>query len=209
MVKVNYAKFRGVWSHTGILTILLICSVALNVMLARKTSRLQGTLDTIESGKKLLPGSPVPPLELTSLEGSPAKISYADANVPTVLYVFSTSCVWCARNSDNIKFLTDRLKNSYRFVGVSLDRDVKEPGEYASNSDLPFPVYHTPSPSAWQTYKLGGTPQTIVISPEGKILDDWSGAYTQDTKVAVETFFKISLPGIKPVSVEGLSETIH
>jgi len=48
---------------------------------------------------------------------------------------------------------------------------------------------------------------TIVISSEGKVLDDWSGAYAQATREDVESFFKIKLPGITPTSNDRSFET--
>ena len=53
------------------------------------------------------------------------------------------------------------------------------------------------SPETLKTYKLGSTPQTIVISPEGKVLQDWVGAYVGDQKSQVEAFFQVTLPGLR------------
>jgi len=50
---------------------------------------------------------------------------------------------------------------------------------------------------------------TIVISTEGKVLDDWSDAYAQSIRANVESFFKIKLPGIKPATSDGSFETVH
>jgi peroxiredoxin len=209
MLKINSSKIRSVWSHLTLLTILLVCSVAVNVMLARKTKRLEASLDRFRSGKHLPVGLSVPPIELLSMNGTLSKISYSETTVPTVLYFFSTSCKWCDLNSQNIKFMGSSLKDNYRFIGICLDRDLKELSQYVSRNELPFPIYHTPSSTDWTTYKLGGTPQTIVVSPEGKVLEEWSSAYSLDSRVAVESFFKINLPGIKPISLDASSETLH
>jgi hypothetical protein len=65
----------------------------------------------------------------------------------------------------------------YRFVGLSLsDTGLTE---YVTKNELEFPIYAGLSPETIKSYKLGGTPQTIVISPEGKVLQDWAGAYGQ------------------------------
>jgi len=151
----------------------------------------------------------VSPLEVTSVDEAPTNISYTETTVPTVIYVFSVSCHWCDLNAENIGFLVGNLKNKYRFIGVSLDRDNGELWKYLSSNDLQFPVYHSPSVTTWSKNKLGGTPQTIVVSPEGRILDDWSGAYTGATRAQIESFFNISLPGLKPFSIDGTTETLH
>jgi hypothetical protein len=195
------------WSHTSILVALLVCSVSVNLLLARKTKGLQGKLDTIESGKRILPGSVIPPLEATLLGGGQTTLSFGDSKLPTVIYVFSTSCGWCERNLDNIKFLAGNVKDNYRFVGLDLDRDVSQLATYATVSKLGFPIYHTPAASTWSQYRLGGTPMTIVVSPE--VLNDWSGAYAEATRFEVESFFSTKLPGIPAVSSDGSRQTIQ
>ncbi|HYX28490.1 MAG TPA: TlpA disulfide reductase family protein [Pyrinomonadaceae bacterium] len=166
-------------------------------------------MDTIESGKKILPGSVLPPLQATLLGGGQTSLSYADSKLPTVIYVFSTSCGWCERNLDNINFLASNLKNNYRFVGLDIDRDVGQLATYATETKLAFPIYHSPTPATWSQYKLGGTPMTIVVSSDGKVLEDWSGAYAEATRLQVESFFGTKLPGILPVSSDGSKETIQ
>lgn len=44
---------------------------------------------------------------------------------------------------------------------------------------------------------MGGTPQTIVVSPKGVVIANWSGAYLGKHKEAIEEFFKVDLPDIK------------
>jgi len=45
--------------------------------------------------------------------------------------------------------------------------------------------------------KLGGTPQTIVVSPEGKVQRNWFGAYADNTN-EVESALGVTLPGLLP-----------
>jgi hypothetical protein len=45
-------------------------------------------------------------------------------------------------------------------------------------------------------YKLGGTPQTIVVSPQGQVTRIWSGAFAEDLQREVEDYFSVKLPGI-------------
>jgi hypothetical protein len=56
-----------------------------------------------------------------------------------------------------------------------------------------------------KNYKLGSTPQTIVISPEAKVLQDWIGAYVGDQKSQVEAFFHVSLPGLRELPTKAAS----
>jgi len=95
----------------------------------------------------------------------------------------------------NFKKLIALKGDEYRFIGLSLtDQGLVE---YVSRNDLKLPVYTGLTSDTVKTYKLGGTPQTIVVSPEGRVLQDWMGVYTGDQKSEVEAFFHISLPGIE------------
>lgn len=43
---------------------------------------------------------------------------------------------------------------------------------------------------------LGSTPQTIVVGSDGRVVENWLGAYTGDTLVAIENFFLVEMPGL-------------
>jgi hypothetical protein len=57
-------------------------------------------------------------------------------------------------------------------------------------------VYTAPSTATRSAYGLGGTPQTIVIGPDGKIVNNWSGAYTGDALAQVSSTLGVKLPGL-------------
>jgi len=173
----------------------LLASVLLNVVLARKVQSFRQFQSTKASDRLLKVGTTVPPIAARRLDGQPGVISYQGAEQSTVLYIFTPPCSWCARNVDNLKTLLDRERGQYRFIGLSLSDQAL--AEYVSKNDLKLPVYVGLSPETLKAYKLGSTPQTIVISPEGKVLEDWAGAYVGDQKSQVEAFFHVSLPGIR------------
>lgn len=206
-------RARRLLSHTAILTALLIISVVLNVFLARQSKRLGKELESdlaiIEKAEGILPDTVVPPLEVLDMSGQPIIISYAEIKSPTVLYVFSASCGWCDRNLENIKFLARSLGKDYRFVGVSLSPN--QLNEYLAKANLPFPVFHSPSLSMSTTYRMGRTPQTIVVSPESRVMKSWSGAYGnlygKATQTEIETFFRVTLPGLTPELVTASPNT--
>jgi peroxiredoxin len=166
-LSLNVVQARGVWSFTH--------------------------LQSIKGAERLIKvGTTVAPIRANRLDGQQEVISYQSINQPTVLYVFTPPCSWCARNMDNLKTLLEKERGQYRFVGLSLSEQTLL--EYVARNNLKFPVYSGLSPETLSTYKLGSTPQTIVISPEGKVLRDWVGAYVGDQKSQVEAFFHVSLP---------------
>jgi peroxiredoxin len=173
----------------------LLVSVALNVVLAHKVQRLSHAQSARIAERLLKIGTTVPPIAAKRCGGLEEIISYHVAAKPTVLYVFTPPCSWCARNMDNFKALVDKVGGTYHFVGVSVSDEGL--AQYVAKNDLKIPVYSGLSPETLKTYKLGSTPQTIVISTEGTVLQDWVGAYVGAQKSQVEAFFHVSLPGLR------------
>src|SRR5260370_13230720 len=170
----------------GVLLILL--SLALNVFLARRLHKLtnepSALLASRATERLLKVGTTVPPITAKCLDGRPAVISYDGAEESTVLYIFTPRCSWCARNMDNLKTLLGTERCRYRFIGLSLSQETLL--AYVAKNDLNLPVYSGLTPETLKTYKLGSTPQTIVISAEGKGLEDWAGAYVGDQNSKVQ-----------------------
>jgi peroxiredoxin len=188
----------------SIFTVALTVSVALNVALATKLRNLNYAQAGRVAEYRLKIGTTVPLLTARRLDGQQEVISYEGTNQPTVLYIFTPPCSWCARNVDNFKRLVDKESHEYRFIGLSLSEGGL--AEYVAKNELKLPVYSGLSPETLKTYKLGSTPQTIVISPEGKVLQNWTGAYVGDQKSQVEAFFHVTLPGLRELPVEERSK---
>ena len=181
------------------LSVLLVVSVVLNVLLARKINRLTGAQNPSIAERQLKVGTKVPGFRAVDLKGQTQFVSY-DLKVGklTVLYVFTPPCHWCDRNLDNLKELVSRKGDEYRFIGISLASDGLP--DYVARNGLTMHVYTDLSEETKKAYKMGGTPQTIVVSPEGKVLQSWMGAYTGEQKNQVDSFFRVTLPGIRPAS---------
>lgn len=122
-------------------------------------------------------------------------LSFSEVAEPTVLYVFTPQCHWCSENLDNIRVLAKETRGKYKLIGLSLNNEGLE--DYLQKTKLDFPVYRDIPSNVKSAYKFGGTPQTIVISPEGKVIKNWVGVYTDDVASEVEGYFKLSLPGLK------------
>src|SRR6266478_8943632 len=160
---------------SAILTLLLIASVAINVLLAQRLRGANLARKARIAESQLNIGVTVPTIIAKRMDGQLSVISYQSTNQPTVLYVFTPPCSWCGRNMDNFKTLLEKEKGQYRIIGISLSEN--KLADYVSKNELNLPVYSGLSPETLRTYKLGTTPQTIVLSPEGRVLQDWVGAY--------------------------------
>jgi len=182
-----------------IATLLLICSASLNVLLAQKVRQLREWIHLIKSETRLAEGSLVPPIAVRDVNGHPAIISYEQTDLPTLLYVFTPSCGWCAKNMANIKALADQARDRYRIIGLSLSS--KNLRGYVAEHSLDFPVYEVSAESA-RSYRLGGTPQSIVVSVDGKVLRNWGGAYSGTLQQEIEQYFGVRLPGLPEETAE-------
>jgi hypothetical protein len=178
----------------------LAVSVTLNVLLAHRVRSLTYARSASMSAYQLKVGTAVPPIAVKRLGGQQEVISYQGVNQSTVLYVFTPPCSWCARNMDNFKTLLGKESGEYRFIALSLSEDTL--AEYVAKNDLKLPVYSGLSMDTKAAYKLSGTPQTIVVSSDGRVLQNWMGAYVGHQKSQVEAFFHVTLPGIRQGSYQ-------
>jgi hypothetical protein len=49
---------------------------------------------------------------------------------------------------------------------------------------------------------MGGTAQTLVMSPTGELLRNWFGAYTGNIQKELEEYFSVQLPGTSEAAPE-------
>ena len=177
-----------------ILAVLLVCSLGINVLLARRAAKLTTLVSRMKSESRLTQGDKVPAITARDLQGRPAVLDYAGTNLPTVLFVITPTCGWCTKNIMNMRTLAANASDRYRFVGLSLESDKLV--DYVTQNKLEFPVYTDLPLLPMKRYKLGGTPQTIIVSPEGEVLKVWSGAFAENLQKDVESYFGVTLPGI-------------
>ena len=177
-----------------LLCLLLLASVVLNLLLASKVKSLNETIEIVKSEHILKEGAVVPSITAYALDGSAAEIRFDSVPGPTVLYVFTPPCGWCTRNLPAAKALAENIKGRYRVLGLSLSSDGLQ--KYVSDSGLQFPIYADISISTRSAYRLGGTPDTLVVSSDGKVMKHWQGAYVGSTKNEVEAYFNVTLPPV-------------
>jgi peroxiredoxin len=177
------------------MTLILAVSLAVNLLLAYKIRKGSHSTAAAEFAPLLI-GTAVSPLKAHSLDGREATISYKNGQQPLVIYVFTPQCPWCRRNLANLKTVLARNHDSYRFIALSLtDKDLEQ---YIADKQkqIDIPIFANPAEESRQEYRLGSTPQTIVVSPDGRVLQNWVGAYTGAGQIEIEKFFGVNLPGL-------------
>jgi hypothetical protein len=97
-----------------------------------------------------------------------------------------------------VRALINSSNDKYFFIGLSLTRE--KLSEYLNSHEYGIPVYTDLSNDFKTSYKLAGTPQTIVMSTDGKVIKSWTGAYSGPLKTEIEEYFNVTLPGLAEVN---------
>jgi protein-disulfide isomerase-like protein with CxxC motif len=184
------------WSRSS-LQVLLCVSLIVNVSLALKAFDLHTTVDALTARPALRVGDALPTLNLRTVGGQSVAVRY-DTRVPTVLYIISPTCAWCARNTESIVKLAQGVGLRAQIVGLALTPfDKGQDKQIAQIAEtMPFPVYTGLSDAQARELRLRSTPTTIVAGAKGKVVAVWEGAYMGDTKNRVEAYFGIALPNL-------------
>ena len=192
--------------YTTSLVILLLSSKGINVLLTRRISDLRAAIrmlkQEISAAASLQKGKLFPSIQAQDVGGKPVSFDPLGDNKPTILYVFSPQCDWCTRNLDNIKALAEGTSEKYKLMGLSTS--INGLKDYVVEHGLGFPVYAM-QPSDRSRLRTG-TPRTLIMSTDGKIIENWFGAYGGELQNKVEEYFQITLPGVtgdKGVATDG------
>jgi hypothetical protein len=169
--------------------VLLGVSVALNTALARELRSVRERSD-----RHIALGSEAPPIAGRSTMGEPLNIRFP-AGGPAIVYYFSSSCSWCERNWRNIDELAHATAGRFRLVGVSA---TSVPADYLETRGIRMEVVTDIQDATIRGYRLGGTPQTIVIGSNGRVVRTWIGAYQGAVAQEIEQYFHLRLPGLTP-----------
>jgi hypothetical protein len=140
-------------------------------------------------------------LDVSRSDGKDAKINLVSPSRPIVLYIFNPTCIWCRLNLAAIRDLAGREKQKFEFIGISTTGRGLD--QYLAKSPLPFPVYVVSTTADLGKLDFVGTPQTIVISMQGRIEHNWPGAYAGASRNSIESYFHTSLP--LSTSISGIS----
>lgn len=165
--------------------VVIVISVTVNLLLATKLMRAQ---QPVATGVAI--GSAIESFEGESPEGHRVMVDFRQ---PTILYYFSPSCSWCERNWSNVRDFVTQTRGRYRFVGIST---AAVPEDFLRARQLQIEVAAKLSPETARRYKLNGTPQTIIVSSSGHVLQTWTGAYQGSQAREIEMYFGLSLPGL-------------
>lgn len=176
---------------TNVLTGLFVGSLVLILAMVIRLERIEAALSPPTLATV---GTTVLPVNAREVDGEPIIVPIGHTRKPVVLYIFSPTCGWCARNLKNIHALSSERGGQFAFVGISLSSTGLK--SYANAANLPFPLYAISTSRDVHPLVLNSTPETIVIAPNGRVVKSWMGAYVGTTQAEVQNYFDIHLPGL-------------
>jgi peroxiredoxin len=173
--------------HT--VTAVLIVLTALVIVLAKRLTALEQ-----QARPGLRVGEVAAPFSARTSSGDLIEVDFSRR--PTVLYYFSPTCSWCERNWENIRAIASTASAGFQVIAVSSQ---PVPEGFLRDRHLSIQVADSLDAEVSRRYRLGATPETLVIDTGGRVLKTWFGAYTGSQANDVSAFFGVRLPGLTPV----------
>ena len=138
-------------------------------------------------------GARLDELHLVTQDGTRPDIKLNSHELPIIVYVLSPTCGWCKLNRPNVNSLVTQVQGRYRVVGASVTP--LGLATYVVTNSPPFQVYFVDPKFSHPSFPLKATPETLVFSSEGVLIRGSNGAYLEDTKDLVSSYFGVKLPG--------------
>ena len=179
----------------GLLAMLLLISATLNVLLSARVQQITRAAERARADTRLSVGTPLKAFTAIDPKGNSISI---DPRSPdgrmTVFYVFTPPCGWCKRNVDSSNALYEQTRDRVRFVGLSLSE--QNLVDYLASNAIAYPVLTRLPSEVVIDYRLGGTPQTIVVASDGRVLKNWMGAFQNSNRSEIQSFLNVQLPAL-------------
>jgi peroxiredoxin len=173
----------------------MLILVSLSLILVKQNLALKASLRArVEVPKGLKLGTAVPALEGKDLSGNKIAVGYDAGGRKTILLSFSPQCSFCEKNMPNWEAIIKGAdKNAFRVIGLSLSSLGLE--EYVARHNFAdTPLMTEINAGSRFVYKLGSTPQTILIDASGKVEKVWTGWIKGEVREEVEQSLGVKLP---------------
>jgi peroxiredoxin len=149
--------------------------------------------------KTLQTNQTVPSIRGQDINGVDFHIKYDSTAPYTLLLWFSSSCSSCQENFGFWNSLYQaRVDSALRFLGFCAGT-IDEARQIAGDHNVAFPIMAISDLSMIETFGGNILPQTIIISPQGKIYKVWPGALDEKSKQDI----KIVLSSLSTITIGG------
>jgi peroxiredoxin len=160
--------------------------IGTNVALVKQNRTLAGLNKAYEANLHLSVGVMVPQLSGSAFDGTSTVVKYDRSQLKTLLLIYAPSCSYCRLNWVSWRELLNQIDPArVRAVAVSvegagLSQQFLEQVGLTKAATVLLPDFHS-----LVSYRLRYTPQTILISPDGKVEGIWSGVLSSQQAMEI------------------------
>ena len=191
----NFHKIYEISRRTAVLLVTLgVILVVLNLLLILQNKQMKAFAAKRDRLLGLQQESILPTLSGSDIHGNRISIDYGRDPRKTLLLVMSTTCRACDENMANWKEIVAKIdKSSYRVVVTSLSSSALV--QHLSPLSLPdVPVLAELDANSKREYGLAITPQTALISSEGRVENVWTGVLRTREMREVDAALNLIIP---------------
>lgn len=159
----------------------LLAAAGLLVLLSSQNRALRTDFrDTLIAQRSPQAGNWMPLVDTVAINGTPIRIGHSDS--PQILIFFNTTCEFCLASLPAWAALNDSLSNEggAEIIGVSFD-DHEATRAYVADHELRFAVTVLAHVRWSALFRIHGVPAVVVLTPEGRVADAWSGTTDRAT----------------------------
>ncbi|MEZ4330139.1 MAG: TlpA disulfide reductase family protein [Myxococcota bacterium] len=137
-----------------------------------------------EAGAPVVRGAPAPDFTLArhvagggASDGSSGELSLDALRGRVVLVNFwATWCEPCEREMPAMQRLYARLpRDRFELVAISIDEEPEKIDAFVERYALTFPILVDPGKKVATTYQTMGVPESLLVDPEGRIVERYVG----------------------------------
>lgn len=149
----------GAWTWGALVAVVVVAAI---------------TLFETTGGRDELDGSPAPEVALESFDGGTVRLADFEGQ-PLVVNFWASWCVPCLAEMPGFERVHQQHKGKVAFLGVNLADDPGAAEAVREQTGITYPVARDPDGSAFETFQAFGMPTTVFISPQGAIVELYTG----------------------------------
>ena len=149
-------------------------------------------------------GSPAPGFTLERLaDGAPVSLSDLRGQVVLVNF-WATWCKPCEDEMPAMERLYRMLRaEGFELLAISVDHDPDEVRRFRERLGLSFPILLDPGQQVARAYLTFRFPESLLIDPDGVVLERYIGAKEWDAEAYVERIRRLLRAGVPSGSAQG------
>jgi thiol-disulfide isomerase/thioredoxin len=104
---------------------------------------------------------------------------------PLVVNFFASWCPPCRAELPDFVAVHQASEGAVQFLGINHDFDETTWRSFVAETELSYPTVFQPDQEIWSELGLIATPATLFITPEGEVVDSFTGVLDQEALTAL------------------------